>query len=547
MTGFPRHSAAAALSNDLITSPKPPVPTPIQPHSPWMSFVPPGLAPLEEDATVDVCVVGAGIAGLTTAYLLTKKGKKVMVIDDGPIGGGMTSRSTAHLMTAIDDRYCEVERLHGVDGARMAARSHAAAIDAIEAIIEHEKIDCDFARVDGFLFLPPRGDPQLLRDEIDAAHRAGVEGLAWADCAPIDGFDTGRCLKFPRQGQLHPLKYLAGLARAIAARGGRIHCGVHAQQIEGGDHPWVRTASGLRIDCQELVVATNTPITDIVSIHDKQAPYLTYVIAARVPRGTVAPALFWDTLENYHYVCLDKAGGEILIVGGEDHKAGQADDSEQRFANLELWTRERFPAAREVLYRWSGQLMQTVDFLAFAGRNPGEEHVYVATGDSGMGMTHGTIAAIIITELIHGVAIPWAGLYSPSRFRVRAAKEYARDLANAARQSTDWMGAGEAQSMDPVREGAGAVIRRGASKIAVYRDASGELHEMSAVCPHLGCLVKWNSAESTWNCKCHGSRFDAMGRVIGGPAVSDLAPAEKSITPHVATRHTGQRPPTARH
>jgi Rieske Fe-S protein len=270
------------------------------------------------------------------------------------------------------------------------------------------------------------------------------------------------------------------------------------------------------------------------------------VVAARVPRGTVAHALFWDTLDPYHYVRLDKEDGEVLIVGGEDHKTGQADDQERRFAELELWMRTRFPMAREVLHRWSGQVMETQDHLAFAGRNPGDKHVYIATGDSGMGMTHGTIAAIVITDLIHGATVPWTELYDPSRISLKAARTFAKENANVAWQYTDWIRSGELDSAAEIAAGDGAVIRRGARKIAAYRDPSGALHEMSAVCPHLGCPVSWNHAEKTWDCKCHGSRFDAAGRVINGPANRDLAPLKEGpADPNVRnTPHPDRHPPT---
>jgi glycine/D-amino acid oxidase-like deaminating enzyme len=268
--------------------------------------------------------------------------------------------------------------------------------------------------------------------EYGAELRAGVEGLVWVDRAPLAAFDTGRCLKFPRQGQFHPMKYLAGLARAIVREGGIIHCDTHVQEIRDGDEPYVVTAAGHRVDCQDIVVATNTPVNDRVAIHTKQAPYLTYVIAVRVPRGTVETALYWDTRDDYHYVRLQEPDGEVLIVGGEDHKTGQADDHERRWANLELWTRERFPMAREVLHRWMGQVMETYDYLAFSGRNPGDRHVYVHTGDSGMGMTHGTIGAIVITDLIHGAEVPWARLYDPGRITLKAAREFTKENSNVA-------------------------------------------------------------------------------------------------------------------
>jgi glycine/D-amino acid oxidase-like deaminating enzyme/nitrite reductase/ring-hydroxylating ferredoxin subunit len=499
---------------------------PDQARSPWMSYFLPDAPALAADTRADVCIVGAGIAGMTTAYLLAKKGKRVVVIDHGSIGGGMTSATTAHLSNALDDRYYELERLHGAEGARLAAQSHTAAIEAIEAIAAHEKIECDLERLDGYLFSPAEGDPDELLREYEAGLRAGVHGLEWVSAAPIEGFDTGHCLRFPRQGQLHPLKYLAGLARAIRRLGGAIHCATHAQKVEGGASACVITAAGPRVECGAVVVATNTPITDKVAIHAKQAAYATYAIAARVPRGSVAKALYWDTLDPYHYVRLKDPQGELLIVGGEDHKSGQADDAERRFANLELWMRRRWPGAREVLHRWSGQVMEPMDGLGFIGRDPSQQNVYIATGDSGNGMTHGTIAGLVITDLIHGAEVPWAALYAPARVNMKAAGNFVREAGNMAWQYTDWIKPGQVDSVDDIRAGSGAVIRRGVQKIAVYRDASGDVHEMSAKCTHLGCIVKWNPAENTWDCPCHGSRFDALGQVLGGPAVDPLAAIE---------------------
>jgi glycine/D-amino acid oxidase-like deaminating enzyme/nitrite reductase/ring-hydroxylating ferredoxin subunit len=500
---------------------------PAQSRSPWMSFPVPRTPPLQGNAHADVCVVGAGIAGLTTAYLAAKKGLSVIVVDDGPIGGGMTARTTAHLSNAIDDRYSALEKVHGEDGTQLAAQSHTAAIEAIEAIAAHEGIDCDFVRLDGYLFLPPNGNSDDLLREYEAALRAGVPGLEWAKKAPIPGIDTGYCLRFPRQGQMHPLKYLSGLAQAFLRLGGRIHSGAHVDAVEGGANPRVLIAGGRRIDCGAIVVATNAPISDRVAIHTKQAPYLTYVVAARVPAGSVETALYWDLCDPYHFVRTWRDGeDELLIVGGEDHKTGQADDSERRFAMLELWMRERFPSAREMLWRWSGQVMETVDGLAFAGRDPTQENVYVITGDSGMGMTHGTLGAIIVVDLVHGTEVPWARLYDPARKPGKAARSYAREAANMAWQYTDWLKPGEVDSPKAIARGAGAVLRRGVHRIAVYRDPVGMLHEFSARCTHLGCVVRWNAAETTWDCKCHGSRFDALGHVVSGPAVRGLDPVD---------------------
>ena len=491
--------------------------------SSWMATAEvPLRASLKEDIKADVCVVGAGIAGLTTAYLLAKEGKSVVVLDDGPIGGGMTGRTTAHLVNALDDRYFELERLHGEKGARLAAESHTAAIDIIEKIVNEEHIDCDFARLDGYLFVPPGDSLDVLEDELEAAKRAGLD-LERVEQAPID-YDTGPALRFPNQGQFHPLKYLAGLARAIENSGGKVFSGTHATEMSGGDNAHVTTANGAIVTCDAIVVATNTPVNDLFAIHTKQAAYQTYVIGVRVPRGSVTQALYWDTPNPYHYVRLQKidASNDLLIVGGEDHKTGQEDDAEARFANLENWTRERFPSG-EVKYRWSGEVMEPVDGLAFIGRNPlDSDNVYIATGDSGNGMTHGTIAGILLSDLIMGRENEWEDLYDPARKTLRALSEFAKENLNVAAQFADLVTPGEVESVDEIAAGSGAIIRRGLLKVAAYRDDAGTLYERSAVCRHLGCIVDWNSLEKNWDCPCHGSRYDARGKVIQGPANSDL-------------------------
>lgn len=500
----------------------------------WMATAEvPELSPLAENTHADVCIVGAGIAGITTAYLLAREGKSVIVLDDGRIGGGMTERTTAHLFNAIDDRYFKIERLHGEKGARLAAQSHTAAIDRIEAIVAEEEIDCDFERLDGYLFISPdeskTDSTDILEHELKAAHRAGLTDVGQVKRAPIDSFDTGRCLRFPRQAQFHPLKYLSGLSRAIERLGGRIYTGTHASKMEGGAQARVETSSGHIVTADAIVIATNTPINDLFTIHTKQAAYTTYVIGARIPRGSVNKALYWDTLDSYHYVRV-QAGEhyDMLLVGGEDHKSGQADDGDQRHANLEAWARERFPMIEGVELRWSGQVMEPVDGIAFIGRNPGDpQNVYIATGDSGMGMTHGTIAGILITDLIMKRECAWTSLYDPARKTLRAALEYARENLNVAAQYDDYLTGGDVGSAEEIAHGEGAIIRRGMSKFAVYRDEQGILHERSAVCPHLGCIVSWNTLEKTWNCPCHGSSFDRYGRVINGPANSDLDEVKK--------------------
>ena len=506
----------------------------VQPSGQTLSSWPQAKNPLEtseltHDLTADVCVVGAGLAGLTTAYFLAREGCSVVVLDKGPVGGGNTGRTTAQLSNALDDRYSELIRIHGEPKARLVAHSHTAAIDMIGAIAHEEGIACNFERVSGYLFAPPGSSRKVLEEELDAAHRVGLTNVQRVAKAPLAGFDTLPCLHFPDQGQFDPLEYLNGLAGAIQARGGQIYTGTAVEDIEDVQPARVRTRSGVTVTAGAVVVATNSPINDRVALHTKQAPYLSYVVAAEIPPGSVTKALYWDTEDPYHYVRVQTLAGsdtELLLVGGEDHKTGQADDDKARYARLEAWARERFPSMGRVTYRWSGQVYETLDGLAYIGRNPGSEAVYVVTGDSGMGMTHSTIAGMLVRDLIMGRENAWALIYDPERKPAKAVGEFAKEMLNVAAQYTDLAtpGARAANSIEP---GTGVVVGFGPTKHAVYYDDDGVRHTYSAICPHLGCVVAWNSGENTWDCPCHGSRFDAYGRVVNGPAKSDLKATEK--------------------
>jgi glycine/D-amino acid oxidase-like deaminating enzyme/nitrite reductase/ring-hydroxylating ferredoxin subunit len=473
---------------------------------------------LETDLQTDVCVVGAGIAGLSTAYLLCTEGKKVVVLDDGEIGGGESSRTTAHLTRVIDERYCELEGIVGFPAAKIAAESHGKAIDRIEEIVKHEKIDCDFARVDGYLFLAPEHHQDLLEKELKALEYVGIQaGLV--ERVPLDSFDSGPAIHCPRQAQFHPLRYLHGLAAAIERMGGKIFCHTRATAFDGKKGT-VETLSGRTVSCSAIVVATNSPVNVRYAMHTKQAAYRTYVIGATIPADAFPKMLLWDTGDPYHYV---RAQGETLIVGGEDHKTGQEEHPEKRFQRLERWAKSRFPFINRIEFRWSGQILEPADALGYAGKSPGEEKVYMITGDSGNGFTNGTLGAMIVTDLVLGRKNPWAETYDPARKPFGALTEYGKQSLNVMKEYCDLLTPGDVESEDEVKKGSGAVIRKGAKKIALYRDDDGAMHRMTAICPHMGCIVAWNDVEKSWDCPCHGSRFTARGKVVNGPANADLA------------------------
>lgn len=486
-----------------------------------------------QDITTEVLIIGGGIAGLTTAYKLLKAGKKVVLVEDGFIGSGETGRTTAHLSCALDDRYYYLQNTFGKENARLAAESHTAAIDEIEKIVNELQINCDFERVNGYLFLHPNDKEKNLDKEFEATQNAGLETVLLNHTPSLAESQNQRCLAFKNQAQFHILHYVKGLSKAIIDLGGTIYTEAHAENItEKG-----ATVNGFNFCGKYIVVATNTPINDVLTMHTKQHAYRTYVIGGKIPKGSLPHALWWDTgdpeskwvAQPYHYVRLQNFDDEndLLIVGGEDHKTGQADEEGisafSRYELLEIWARKYFPLLNEISYKWSGQVMEPFDSLGFLGRNPGDQNVFIITGDSGNGMTHATIGAMIISDMIQGIDNKWQDLYSPSRITFKAIGDYMKEAGNMASQYLDWITGSDLDNTADLEPGDGGILSFGLRKVAVYRDYDKTLHAFSAVCPHLGCIVQWNSDEKSFDCPCHGSRFAADGTVLNGPAESNLS------------------------
>lgn len=495
-------------------------------HSIWMATAQaPEYPPLQTDVKTEVCVIGAGIAGLTTGYLLACSGKRVVVIDALGIGAGETGRTTAHFFPP-DEWYAEIEHAFGLRKARLVANSFSRAIDLVESIVKDEGIDCEFERLDGYLYALPGNGFKDLEKEYEAAKRAGAQ-VELLPRVPGLSFDTGPCVKYKRQAQIHPLKYLNGLSQAMTRLKASIYCQTRALGIEKtGDFHTVTTTSG-KIFADSVVVATNTPFNNRVVMHTKQAGYRTYVIGMRVPKGSVPRILLWDTGDPYYYVRLETPQSntdyEILIVGGADHKVGEDEHPEHRYDEIERWTREHFPMAENVEYRWSGEVMEPSDGPAYLGRNPmDDKNVYIITGDSGNGMTHCTIGAMIINTLIYGRNNVWEEIYDPSRKVKHGLSDFIAEQADTLSHYADWIKGSEVDSVEEIPPGQGAVVRDGLRKIAVFRDDNGTLYALSAKCTHLGCMVHWNSAEKSWGCPCHGSRFAVTGEVLHGPAPTPL-------------------------
>ena len=495
----------------------------------WMPVPDIPGTPVEDSRPADLVVIGAGIAGLSVAYEALLKGRHVTVIDRGPIASGMTARTTAHLASALDDRYYEFIKLRGEEQARLLYQSLAAAIDRIEEIALKESIDCDFQRCDGFLFLGEGDSPETLEREIEACHKIGFRGVAWKPRAPLPAFNTDRCLRFAQQARFHPLKYLQGLARAVLTKGAVLRPFTAVDEIvQTGGTVAVKTRNGQTILARDVVCATNAPIAGRLTLQAKMAPYRSYAMAFEVPKGSIADALYWDTLDAYHYVRLQPGDTEdFLIVGGEDHKTGEADDAAARFERLEKWTRDKFGEVGTVTHRWSGQVLEPVDFAGYVGRDPDNDRIYFVTGDSGQGITNGAVAGLLIPALFDGGDHPWRELYDPARVSLRATGTFIAENSTAAKSLAEHLGGPLLETEDVLQPGQGGLVRDGVNVIAVYRDDDGRAHRLSSKCSHVWCTVHFNSFERCWDCPCHGSHFDIDGNELNAPATAPLAPIEK--------------------
>lgn len=497
-----------------------------QTRSLWMEFAVARAPALKGSERADVVVIGSGIAGLSCAYELAARGRSVIVLDRGEIGSGMTARTTAHLASALDDDFSNLIKARGTDCARQLYQSLLASINRVEEIQAVESISCDFARVDGYWTLAP-GTPALRMDEeLKACEEIGVRVFDCREQTPVHTERLVRSLRFPAQARFHPTKYLDGLAAAIKRKSGRIFANTCVKSVEEKQGDLIVAAEGGQEICAaNVIVATNSPVNVKVSIHSKQAPYRTYVIAANIPRGSLPDALYWDTHDPYHYVRIQPLSERTnaVIVGGEDHKSGEADDGEARFRSLEQWARDRLPEMGEVTHRWSGQCLEPADHAGFIGPSPDNERIFIVSGDLGQGITNGVAAGMMIADLVTIGGSPWSELYDPSRKIGSNIGAFISENITPLFSFAEYLSADDIAAVEGLKPGEGRVVRSGKDKIAACRDKDGELHLHSASCTHLGCVVHWNSLEQCWDCPCHGSQFAPDGTALNGPAVTGLA------------------------
>jgi glycine/D-amino acid oxidase-like deaminating enzyme/nitrite reductase/ring-hydroxylating ferredoxin subunit len=487
---------------------------------------------VDHDIEVDVIVVGAGITGLMVAYRLVSAGRSVAVIERGRCADVDTGHTSAHLTMVIDARLRELAQAFGNDHAQAVWDAGLAAIAEIETISRAEHIDCAFEWVDGFLHTlnGEQGDDQTadFRDEAQLAEGLGFDAT-FVDDVPFMG---GPGIRFENQARVHPRKFLAGVAKAIRAKGGAIYEHSSAEEF-ASDPPRIKV-NGHWLRGQDIVIATHNPLVGLAStasatlFQTKLALYTSYVVAGRTPTGTVPDALFWDTAIPYHFLRVERhRDHDLVIFGGEDHKTGQVSDTRDRYHQLERTLALTIPGI-SFTHRWSGQVIETPDGLPYIGTV--SDHQYAATGFSGNGLTFGTVSAMIIADAIYDRKNPWAELFDPQRTAIR------RGLWDYIKENADYpyylirerFAGSQSRSLRSVKRGQGRIIDDQGTTVAAYRDSQGELMLRSATCTHLGCQVAWNEAERTWDCPCHGSRFKPEGDVLSGPAEAPLSPAPES-------------------
>lgn len=479
--------------------------------------------PLATNTECDVAIIGAGITGLTAAYLLAKEGKDVVVLDDGPIAGGQTERTTAHLTSFLDKRFQDLVKMFGEAKTAKIAESQISAVEQICRIVACERIDCDFSHVESYMLLGREHDTQLLYDEMQVMQKIGFPQVVFGETS-LWGHREIPYLMLGHQAQFDVLKYIYGLVARATELGARIYCDTHVALVEKGNPAILTTANERRITAANVIVATHTPVTDLVSIHTKQTAYRTYVIGAQVEQDVLPSGLYIDTEDPYHYLRSAHHGDKIyVLIGGEDHRTGQESDCESRYDKLEEWARIMLPQMGPIEYRWSGQVYEPVDGLPFIGKDPGQsDNFFVATGFSGSGITNGTLGAMIIRDQILNKHNHLSELFDPGRKTAAALPEFVKENINSVAQYSSYLSGAEVSDSTEIPPGEGAVISRGVQKFAVYKDAGGQIFECSAVCPHAKGLVSWNSSEKSWDCPAHGSRFTCTGEVIDGPANSNL-------------------------
>jgi glycine/D-amino acid oxidase-like deaminating enzyme/nitrite reductase/ring-hydroxylating ferredoxin subunit len=491
-------------------------------QSPWqvidLDEIPQALPDL--GLIYDVLIVGAGITGISTALMLQKAGKKCIVIEAGTIGYGTTGGTSAHLNTFFDATYPEIASDFGEEAAKLAAESGKEAFAQIKDFIDLYHIDCDFEYKGAYVFSETEKETAELSKLLEATRRAGVEAIEYQDNGVPIPFQMA--LHFIDQGQFHPLKYIYALASEFVKLGGVVieNSFVDKTILENNLH--LAEFEGQSVKATNLVWATHVP-PGITPFSFRCAAYRSYVLGVKLKNDAYPIGLCYDMQEPYHYFRTHEIKGQkYLIVGGEDHKTGH-DDPEKAFEKLEAYV-NKYYRVESIPYRWSSQYYVPVDGLPYIGGYPGSDHVYVATGFNGNGMVFGTLSAKIISDQILGIDNKYQQLYNPSRIKpIAGFSEFIKENADVAWHFiADKFTAEDLDSLNSLEPEHGVITTLKGEKVAVYKDSKGNVTALNPVCSHAGCNVSFNEAEKSWDCPCHGGRFDTHGKVITGPPRQNL-------------------------
>jgi glycine/D-amino acid oxidase-like deaminating enzyme/nitrite reductase/ring-hydroxylating ferredoxin subunit len=475
----------------------------------------------------DVAIVGGGITGVTTAFNLQRSGKNCIILEAANIGFGTSGGTTAHINDFFDTTYAEAIRDHGEENARLFKECGFEALGLVENNILEGAIDCDWQKKHAHLFALDDKQADELDEIVDGAKKVGYDMYYIEDIDfPIP---FKKAVEIPDQAQFHPVKYMKALCERFLQFGGEILEDCVYESYEENEESVALTTSKGVINARHVVLATHTP-PGISKLHFMIAPYRSYVMAFSLKNGNHPTKLGYDLEDPYHYYRTHQIDGEqLLIAGGEDHKTGETEDTGERFSNLENHVRKYFDVD-QVLYTWSSQYYEPVDGFPYIGVLPGSEgRVYTATGFRGNGMTLGTISAKIIADLILTGSSKYAEMFSPSRIKpIAGFTEFVKEQATVAVDFIkDKLFAERIGSLAEVQEGEAKVVRCDGKMYAVYKEDNGREHVLESTCPHAKCEVRWNNAEISWDCPCHGSRFNINGRMLTGPSVRGLTRVEK--------------------
>ncbi|MCL8537927.1 FAD-dependent oxidoreductase [Chryseobacterium gallinarum] len=470
----------------------------------------------------DVVIVGGGITGVSTGLKLQETGKKCLILEAANIGFGTTGGTTAHLNDFFDTTFTQAINRFGLENAKLYAESGKDAIDIIEDNIRKYNIQCDFVRKPAYLFALDEKQEKQLKDIVEGASRVGHEMMYVSEIPFPVPFKEA--VVIPGQGSFHPIKYIKGLCDAFIQLGGSIVEECFCESHEKKDDSIILTTSKGEIKAEYVIYATHIP-PGVNVLHFTNAPYRSYAIAFTLKDENYPWELGYDLEDPYHYYRIqDVDGQKLLIAGGEDHKTGHSDDTGECFSRLENYVREYFNV-ETVYYSWSSQYYEPVDGFPYIGKLPGnDEKIYVATGFRGNGMIFGTLSSQIFHDLIINGESKYEKIFNPSRIKPLAGfTEFVKENASVAFDFIkDKTFIEKIESFSEVREGEAKVIRYEGNSYALYKENNGMLHLLRSTCPHAGCEVRWNSAELSWDCPCHGSRFNVNGKVLTGPTTKKL-------------------------